>query len=134
MEHFVRPEGMPPVNGYSHAVAFSGTMIAVSGQVPADAEGRIVGEDDPEAQLRQVFANLRAALASAGAGLEDIVKLTVYLTDLADLGAFRLVRDEHLSLERPPACSLVQVAGLVHPAFRVEIDAIAVLSPVPPES
>lgn len=131
MEHFVRPEGMPPVNGYSHAVTFSGTMVAISGQVPADAEGRVVGEGDAEAQLRQVFENLRRALAAAGPGLDvdlqHVVKLTVYLTDLADLGAFRRVRDEYLSAERPPACSLVQVAGLVHPAFRVEIDALAVL-------
>ncbi|GII82004.1 enamine deaminase RidA [Sphaerisporangium rufum] len=129
MRHFVRPEGMPPVNGYSHAVAFSGTAVAVSGQVPLDAAGTVVGEGDAEAQTRQVFLNLRAALAAAGAELADVVKLTVYLTDLTDLAAFRRVRDEFISLERPPASSLVQVAGLVHPAFRVEIDALAVLPP-----
>ncbi|GAA1370791.1 RidA family protein [Streptomyces beijiangensis] len=127
MKHYLRPEGSPPVNGYSHAVAFSGTSVAVSGQVPVDAEGRIVGEGDPEGQLRQVFVNLRTALAAAGAGMADIAKLTVFLTDLADLGAFRKVRDEFIDVERPPACSLVQVVGLVHPAFRVEIEALAVL-------
>lgn len=56
-----------------------------------------------------------------------VVKLTVYLTDLRDLPAFRKVRDEHQDAARPPACSLVQVAALVNPAFRVEIDALAVL-------
>jgi reactive intermediate/imine deaminase len=124
-QHYVRPDGLPPVNGYSHAVAFSGRMVAVSGQVPLDAQGQIVGPGDPEAQVRQVFENLRAALAAAGAGLEQVVKLTFYLTDLADLDALRRVRDEYISLERPPASSLVQVSGLVNPAFRVEIDALA---------
>ncbi|WP_329467292.1 RidA family protein [Streptomyces sp. NBC_01431] len=127
MQHFVRPQGSPPVNGYSHAVAFTGPTVAVSGQVPVDAEGRTVGESDAAAQIRQVFTNLGIALQAAGARFQDVVKLTVYLTDLADLGAFRRIRDEHLDPARPPACSLVKVAGLVHPAFRIEIDALAVL-------
>ncbi|MER5640778.1 RidA family protein [Kitasatospora sp. NPDC002227] len=127
MQHFVRPEGASPVNGYSHAVLFSGPMVAVSGQVPVDAAGQLVGEGDAEAQLRQVYANLATALAAAGTDLAHVVKLTVFLTDLADLPAFRKVRDEHQDAERPPACSLVQVGGLVHPLWRVEIDALAVL-------
>ncbi|MFJ6695861.1 RidA family protein [Streptomyces sp. NPDC091272] len=127
MQHFVRPEGAPPVKGYSLAVSFTGEMVAVSGQVPLDREGRLVGEADAEAQVRQVYANLAAALKAAGSGLEHVVKLTVYLTDLDDLPAFRRVRDEHQDAVRPPACSLVRVAGLVDPAFRVEIDALAVV-------
>ncbi|WP_330328334.1 RidA family protein [Streptomyces sp. NBC_00536] len=127
MQHFVRPDGTPPVNGYSHAVAFTGPMIAVSGQVPVDAHGRVVGAGDTAAQVRQVFANLVTALEAAGAAMDYVVKLTVFLTNLADLDTFRQVRDEYLDTARPPACSLVKVAGLVHPAFRVEIDALAVL-------
>jgi reactive intermediate/imine deaminase len=124
-QHYIRPEGTPPVNGYSHAVAFTGRMIAVSGQVPLDASGQLVGPGDPRAQTRQVFENLAAALAAAGAALTDIVKLTVFLTDLADLEAFRQVRDQHFPASSPPASSLVQVSGLVHPGFRVEIEALA---------
>ncbi|HEU5156775.1 MAG TPA: RidA family protein [Streptosporangiaceae bacterium] len=124
-EHYVRPEGLPPVNGYSHAVAFEGRMVVVSGQVPVNAAGEPVGKDDAEAQVRQVFDNLAGALAAAGAGLEQIVKLTVFLTDLGDLDVFRRVRDEYVSSALPPASSLVQVSGLVHPAFRVEIEALA---------
>ncbi|MCX4682030.1 RidA family protein [Streptomyces sp. NBC_01433] len=127
MQHFVRPEEAPPVNGYSHAVVFTGAVVAVSGQVPVDGEGQLVGEGDAEAQVRQVYANLTTALEAAGSALEHVVKLTVYLTDLQDLPAFRRVRDEHQNPGHPPACSLVQVAGLVHPAFRVEIDAWAVV-------
>lgn len=125
-QHYVRPDGLPPVNGYSHAVAFSGQLVAVSGQVPLDGQGRLAGQD-ARAQVRQVFDNLTAALAAAGASMEHVVKLTVYLTDLADLEAFREVRDEYISLDKPPASTLVQVSGLVNPAFRVEIDALAVI-------
>jgi enamine deaminase RidA (YjgF/YER057c/UK114 family) len=127
VEHYHRPAGMPPVNGYSHAVAFSGRTVVVSGQVPLDESGAVVGRDDPHSQMRQVFTNLALALAAAGATMEHVVKLTVYLTDLSDLEVFRSVRDEYVSLVNPPASSLLQVSGLVNPAFRVEIDALAVL-------
>jgi len=124
-EHIVRPAGLPPVNGYSHAVVFDGRMVVVSGQVPLTADGEPVDNDDPEAQVRQVFDNLAAALAAGGAGLEHVVKLTVFLTDLDDVEVFRRVRDEYISPESPPASSLVRVSGLVHPAFRIEIEALA---------
>lgn len=127
MDHYVRPAGMPPANGYSHAVAFNGPAVMISGQVPLDEEGRLVGPGDPRAQLRQVFRNLTTALAAAGASMDHVVKLTVFLTDMADLQAFREVRDDFVPLDRPPASSLVQVAGLVNPEFLVEIEAIAAL-------
>ena len=126
MQHFERPDGLPPVNGYSHAVSFDGRTVAVSGQLPLDADGKVVGADDPAAQVRQAFANLAAALSAAGSDLSRVVKLTVFLTDLADLAAFRRVRDEVLPGPRKPASSLVQVAGLAHPGCRVEIEALAV--------
>lgn len=127
MNHFQRPEGLPPVNGYSHAVSFSGTVVAISGQVPMDEDGRMVGVDDPAEQVRQVFRNLGVALSASGSDFTRVVKLTVYLTDLDDLAVFRKVRDEYLDPSAPPASSLVQVKGLINPAFRVEIDALAVV-------
>jgi len=127
MDHYVRPDGMPPVNGYSHAVAFQGRLVVISGQVPLDADGRLVGQDDPEAQVRQVFTNLEAALAAAGAAMDDVVKLTVFLTDMADLAAFRTVRDEFIRADKPPASSLVRVSGLVNPEFRIEVEALAAI-------
>ena len=66
MQHFVRPEGMPPVNGYSHAVVFAGRAVVISGQVPVDEQGGLVGRGNPEAQVRQVFQNLAAGLAATG--------------------------------------------------------------------
>ncbi|MFG2041894.1 RidA family protein [Dactylosporangium sp. NPDC048998] len=127
IEHYPRPAGLPAPNGYSHVVAFAGRCVAVSGQVPLDADGNVVGPGDPEAQAEQVFRNLGTALAAAGATFADVVKLTVFLTDLADLPAFRAVRDRYVNATAPPASSLVRVVGLVHPAFRVEIDALAVV-------
>ncbi len=124
---FVRPDGLPPVNGYSHVVAAAGTVIHVSGQVPARADGSIVDPDDIEAQTEQVFTNLKAALAAAGATLADVVKMTFYLTDMGDLPSVRTVRDRHMDPERLPASSLTQVAALVSPQFRVEIDAVAIV-------
>ncbi|TAK00365.1 MAG: RidA family protein [Chloroflexota bacterium] len=125
--HHVRPDGLPPTNGYSHAVEFSGRLVVVSGQVPLDADGQLVGADDPLAQVRQVFENLRTALAASGAAFEDVVKITVFLTDLADLDVFRRVRNEFIAADAPPASSAVKVAGLVNPAFRVEVEALAVI-------
>lgn len=127
-EFYIRPDGMPPANGYSHAVAFSGRTVIISGQLPLDRDGKLAGTD-PETQVRQVFQNLSVALAAAGAGMAQVVKLTVYLTDLADLPVFRQVRDEYVSAGQAPASSLVQVAGLVHPEARVEVEALAVTSP-----
>lgn len=129
IEHYVRPDGMAPGNGYSHAVAATGRMVVISGQLPLNADGKLIGPGDAPAQMRQVFENLRAALAAAGADMGHVVKLTIYLTDLADLPAFRQVRDQYISLELPPASSLVKVSGLVHPEARVEIEALAVTPP-----
>ena len=125
-EHVLQPDGSPPSNGYSHVVAAEGRLVFVSGQVPLDADGALVGTDG-ETQADQVFANVRRALAAAGASFDDVVKLTFFLTDLADLPVVREVRDRYVSTERPPASSLVQVAGLVSPDFRVEVEAVAVV-------
>ena len=125
IEHIVRPDGLPAVNGYSHAVLFSGPMMVISGQVPVDADGTLVGKDDPAAQVRQVFENLAAALAAAGATMTHVVKFTFFVTDMSLLPTVRQVRDEYVDTARPPASSLVQVAGLVNPDFMIEIEALA---------
>jgi len=122
----ITPSGVAPGFGYSHVVAATGRLIAISGQVALDESGRLVGPGDPEAQARQVFENLRRCLAAADATFADVVKLTVYVTDLATMTAVRAVRDEYVDTTRPPASSAVQVAGLVLPELLLEIDALAV--------
>ncbi|WP_431981787.1 RidA family protein [Streptomyces qinglanensis] len=128
LTHITTPEGLPPGNGYSHVVVGEGRFIAVSGQVALDAGGKVVGADDPEAQAEQVFDNLRRCLEAAGAGFGDVVKFTFFVTDLAVMPALRTVRDRHLDPGRLPACSAVQVAGLVRPELLIEIEALAVSS------
>lgn len=128
VDHFPRPDGLGPVNGYSHATAGAGRLVAVSGQLPVDADGTIVSTSDALAQARQVFANIGVALRAAGATPADVLRFNFYVTDLADLGAVRTARDEFVGAGPAPASSLVQVAGLVLADARIEIDALAVTS------
>lgn len=130
IEFFERPDGAPPANGYSHAVRAAGRLVAVSGQLPIDARGALVDATDGLAQARQVFANLGTALAAAGARPHDLLRLTFFLTDLADLPAVRTARDEFLAGGPLPTSSLVQVVALVLPNARIEIDALAVVDDV----
>lgn len=120
---------MPPTKGYTHAVVGSGALVAVSGQLPVEADGALAGEGDPLRQARQVFCNLGLALRACGARVDDLLRLTFYLTDLSDLPAVRTARDEFLDGHPEPASSLVQVAGLVVPGARLEVDALAVVAP-----
>lgn len=127
LTHLSTPEGLAPGNGYSHVVWGDGRFVAVSGQIALDAEGRVVGAGDPEAQARQVFANLARCLEAAGGGFADVVKLTYFVTDLAVIPALRLVRDEHVDTARPPASTAVRVSALVNPELLMEIEAFAIL-------
>ncbi|MEU2393246.1 RidA family protein [Streptomyces sp. NPDC007369] len=121
------PEGVTPGTGYTHVVMGTGTFVAVSGQCAFDEEGGIVGAGDPGAQARQVFGNLRRCLAAAGAGFDDVVKLTYFVTDMAHLSALRAARDAVIAPDRLPASSAVQVAALVHPDLLMEVEAFAVV-------
>src|SRR4051812_43899583 len=125
LQHVVHPAGVAPGNGYSHVVTGRGRLVFVSGQVALDERGELVGAGDPAAQAAQVFANLGRCLAAAGAAFDDIVKLTYFLTDAAQLPAVRAARDAVIDTERPPASSAMVVAGLVRPEFLLEIEAYA---------
>jgi 2-iminobutanoate/2-iminopropanoate deaminase len=114
-----------PLGHYSHAVIAQGRTLYVAGQVPIDAGGEVVG-DDAATQARQVLTNLAAVLEAASATLADVVKTTVYLTNLDDRAAVGEVRRAHFAGD-PPANTLLVVAGLADPRYLVEIDAIAVL-------
>jgi len=100
-------------------------MIFVSGQLPRDAEGNVLGKGDMSAQIRRVGENLKIALAAAGATLNDLVKTTTYVTDIDEF--FRCVdaRMEYLGPALPTSTT-VEVRRLSHPDFMVEIEAIAI--------
>ncbi|WHM35710.1 RidA family protein [Streptomyces sp. BPTC-684] len=128
LTHIATPDGLAPGVNYSHVVWGTGRFIAISGQCALDEKGNVVGEGDPVAQARQIFENLRRCLESAGATFDDVVKLTVFVTDIAHLPAIREARDAHLDSGRLPASSAVQVAALFRPELLMEIEAFAVVA------
>jgi 2-iminobutanoate/2-iminopropanoate deaminase len=119
----VKTERAPAAIGpYSQAIR-SGGVVFLSGQIGLDpATGEIVA-GGVEAQARQVMANLTAVLAAAGATWDDVVRTTIYLTDMGDFAAVNRIYGERVGAT-PPARATVQVAGLPKGAS-VEIDAIA---------
>ncbi len=124
---FKSPSDLPPTANYSHTVAVpSGhRLIYVSGQVPLDETGSLVGSGDFEAQAFQVFRNLERALHANSAGLGDLVKLGLYVKNMDDLLLLRRVRDQFITGEQAPASTLVQVSGFFRPDILFELDAIA---------
>ena len=133
MSHLRRndPDGVatPAAGGYSQSVLVDlgdRNMVFVSGQLPLDRNGALVGAGDMAAQTRQVFENLRIILEAEGATFADVVRMGTYVTSLDDLAAVREVRREYLGTE-PPASTLVQVRALVLPEAMIEIDVVAAL-------
>jgi 2-iminobutanoate/2-iminopropanoate deaminase len=119
----------PVAGGYSQAVRAElgdATMVFVSGQLPTDVTGSLVGVGDVRAQARQVFENLRAILSANGATFADVVKIDTFVTDLGGLPAIREVRSGYLG-DEPPASTLVEVNGLVHPDALIEVDLVAIV-------
>ncbi len=112
----------PP--GYSHAMRAAG-LLFVSGQVPLDAAGAVVGLGDMAEQTRQAFRNLEAVLDAAGASFADVVKLTYYVRDIGAVAAIRAARDEFIDTANPPASTLVEVSRLFLPELLIEIEAVA---------
>ncbi len=123
----IAPPGVAPGNGYTHVVAGTGRLVAISGQIAFDETGQLVGRDDAEAQARQVFENLRRCLTAAGATFDNVIKLTYFVTDTAWLPAIRRVRDTFVDVAQPPASTAVQVASLFRPELLMEIEALAVI-------
>src|SRR6478735_2484066 len=106
-----RVEGMAePLSHYTDAVK-AGGLLFVSGIVPIDAEGKLVGDGDVAEQARQVFRNMELCLNAAGCGFDDVVKVVHYLLDVDDR----------------PASTLVQVSALAVPGAMLEIEAVAAI-------
>jgi len=122
----VAPPSIHKTVGYSHAVQ-AGDTLYVAGQVALDAEGSLVGEGSIDAQVAQVWQNLQAVLAYAGGSVEDIVKITVFTTDIAHRPAIAAARDAVFPNGRYPASTFLVVQSLARPELLVEIEAIAVI-------
>ncbi|HEY9523171.1 MAG TPA: RidA family protein [Thermopolyspora sp.] len=125
----LNPEGLANHRAsiYSQLVVTSGgRTVYLSGQVARDAEGRTVGAGDVAAQAEQVILNLKTALAAVDASLRDLVKVTVYTTDLRHMPAIDEVRRRHFT-DHLPISTLLEVRKLSKPDYLVEIDGIAVV-------
>ena len=121
-----RIEGQPvPISHYTDAVA-AGGLLFVSGVVPVDENGELVGGDDVVAQAEHVFERMGAVLAGAGASARDVVKVTVFLTDVDERPRINPVRQRFFGDTRP-ASTLVEVSRLAIPGARLEVEAVAVL-------
>lgn len=110
-----------PISHYTDAVRF-GNLLFVSGVAPLDESGRVVSED-VVAQANQVFVNLKKVLTAANADMADVLKVTVYLTDVADRSKINPVRQQFFGAAKP-ASTLIGVNALAVDGMKVEIEAV----------
>jgi 2-iminobutanoate/2-iminopropanoate deaminase len=103
-----------------------GDLLFVSGCVPMDTEGNLVGANDLEAQTRKVMQNLEHVLTAGGTDFAHVLKTTVYMTDIARRKVTDTVRREYFG-ERPPASTILEVTALTAPGIEIEIEAIAAI-------
>lgn len=124
----IHTEGAPaPVGPYNQAIAASGQIVFVAGQIPLDpSTGEIVGANDVVKQTEQVMANLEAILTAAGAKTQDVAKTTVFLADMNDFAAMNGVYARYFDEASAPARACVQVSRLPKDVL-VEIECIAVV-------
>ncbi len=122
----IRAKGLSePISHYSDAVR-AGNTIYVSGQASLDANGNLVGPSDVVAQTRQALENMKTVLAAAGATLDDVVKVTVYLANRDDRPKVNEVRKEYFKANRP-ASTLIEISRFAIEGMLIEIEAIAVV-------
>ena len=127
---YINPDTLHKNPAFTNVIVVSGSAktIYVGGQDSVDASGAIVGKGDFQAQAEQVLKNIQAALAAGGADLHHLIKWNIFVVQGQDLRAgFGVFQKAWGSRPNPPAISGVFVAGLAHPDFLLEIDAIAVV-------
>ncbi|NCF20521.1 MAG: RidA family protein [Haliea sp.] len=114
-----------PYEAFNIAQAYrAGDFIFVSGQAALDLEGNIIGEGDFEAQAEQAFENLQAVLKAAGSGMDKLIKVNIYVTDMANFQSVVAIRERYFSPPWP-ADTLVEVSALALPELMIEIEGVA---------
>jgi len=121
----INPDGMTQPTAYSHVVRYD-NLLFLAGQVATDTDGNVIGEGDMKAQVRQVLENMKTVLASQGADFSNIVKITIYTTDIDAYRETGDIRQEYWN-GIAPASTLVQIDRLARPVFLVEIEATAIV-------
>ena len=127
---YINPDSLNNNRAFSNVVVVEGNVktVHIGGQDAINASGEIVGKGDIVAQVEQILANVRAALAAGGAGPEHIIKWNVYIVEGQSLQAgFAAFQNAWPEVPNPPAITGVFVSGLAHPDFLVEMDAVAVV-------
>jgi enamine deaminase RidA (YjgF/YER057c/UK114 family) len=127
---YLNPDDLPKNPAFTNVVTVTGPVktVYVGGQDAVDASGAIVGKGDIQAQTEQILKNIQAALAAGGAQLEHIIKWNIYVVQGQSLQAgFEAFQRVWGNRPNPPAVSFMFVAGLAHPDFLAEIDAVAVV-------
>jgi enamine deaminase RidA (YjgF/YER057c/UK114 family) len=120
------PEAKPVANYKMATRQEGGQLLYISGQVARDTDGNVVGTGDMRTQARQVFQNLRQVLQAAGGDLNDLMKITTYITKIEDFPALAEVRSEVFQGELP-ASTLIVVKSLFHPDFLIEVEGMAAI-------
>jgi len=124
-KQIVQTDQAPAAIGpYSQGVVANG-LLFTAGQIPLSPDGRLV-QGDIQAQARQCLENVRGVLQAAGADVEDLVKVTVFVTDLGDFEAINAVYETFFNGKTPPARSFVQVSALPK-AVGIEVEGVAVI-------
>jgi 2-iminobutanoate/2-iminopropanoate deaminase len=114
-----------PISHYVDATV-AGDLLWISGMLPVDAAGELVGKNDVTRQTEQVLANVGAVLESEGVTFQEVVRVGVFVRHMVDRGAINIVRQRFFGSARP-ASTLVEVSALAHPDALVEIEAVALL-------
>jgi enamine deaminase RidA (YjgF/YER057c/UK114 family) len=124
----INPWRWQDARGFTQAWRLDGpsTIVYMSGQVSVDADGNLIGPDDFELQARHTFDNLGAVLEQAGATFDDVVKLTVYLTDINRLPDYGRIKAGYVHGQQP-ASTAIEVAALALPGLMIELEATAAL-------
>jgi enamine deaminase RidA (YjgF/YER057c/UK114 family) len=126
----INPPNLAVSKGYTQVVVSQGGRTAyISGQVSANSKGEVMYKGDFREQTRQVFENLKTALAAVGATFANVVKMTTYVveTDAKKIGIVREVRNQYFTSPAPPASTYIGVQGLYDKDVMLEIEAIAVI-------
>lgn len=101
-------------------------MVFLSGQLAMDADGNAVAPNDISAQTKYIFENIKTILGEAGAGLEDIVKVQIFMTDITKFSQFSAVRNEYLA-DIKPVSTLLEISRTVKDGCDIEIEVIAIM-------
>jgi len=127
---FINLTTVSRATGYSQAVEIdlgNSKMLIISGQVALDKDDKVVGGDNFEKQADQVFTNIKNIVENSGGSMSDLVKVTVYLRNVSNINKFREVRNRYITVNNPPASTLVEVTDLARDEFLLEVEATAVI-------